>query len=519
MSVPGLKSSGRFRPRAALAVPLAVIALVVAACVPETPPATTTSTSTTSTTTTSTTTTSTTTIPEPTGPTIVGEACAAGEGVTVVVDFTALDDTVKIGCAPGEQAHGFAALGAAGFVIGSEAGPGTVCTVNGVPEQGFPFCWSTGGFWSYWKSPGADTPWDFAMVGSGDGPLPVGSIEGWSWAHEFNSAAPRVSVAALADHTPVPVCAVPDAPVLSIIDDDEVLPFTIDDGGPIEIAVIAADAGVDTAEFAVADSVDLGEFTNSEIRVLARSASPDCETVAVFDAVYDVREDYSGRPETDPRSVAIAASSESIVGWATGHSAYNPGTDVTENWQVPSNAYGAATGNPTVLGNGGSITMTFDEPITDGDGYDLAVYENGFYQNNANDMLFAEFAWVEVSSNGSDFVRFDSASRWQTSIGAFGFLDTRHVGGLAGTYNAGFGTPFDLSTLTNKPPVRSGLVDLSAITHVRVVDVVGGSPWPDPDDVHVDLDSFGRTIVDNFRTVGAGGFDLTGIAVLNRATA
>lgn len=27
---------------------------------------------------------------------------------------------------------------------------GMVCTINGLPMQGYPFCWLTGGCWSYW---------------------------------------------------------------------------------------------------------------------------------------------------------------------------------------------------------------------------------------------------------------------------------------------------------------------------------------------------------------------------------
>jgi len=136
-------------------------------------------------------------VAEPSGPDVVGEACPVGSGVTVVVDFTELDDTVRIGCAPGAPANGFTALAAAGFVTTNESGPGTICTIDGLPTEGFPFCWLTGGFWSYWKSPDRDAVWSGSTTGGGSGPLVEGSVEGWSWAPGFSGAAPRVSIAEL----------------------------------------------------------------------------------------------------------------------------------------------------------------------------------------------------------------------------------------------------------------------------------------------------------------------------------
>lgn len=177
---------GTLRPRAFLALPLVIAALALGACAP-TPTGPTTTTSTT----------------VPSGPAVVGQACAPNQGVTVVVDFTDLDDTVRIGCAAGSQASGLSALAAAGFATTEATGPGTVCTIRGLPTQGFPFCWSTGdGYWSYWKSPNASTAWDFAPTGPGAGPIGVGAVEGWSWAPAYAGAAPRVAIADLAALTP-----------------------------------------------------------------------------------------------------------------------------------------------------------------------------------------------------------------------------------------------------------------------------------------------------------------------------
>lgn len=127
--------------------------------------------------------------PAAAAPAVTGEACEQGEGVTVVVDFGGLPGGVVVGCAPGTQTSGFAALAAAGFAVGFEGGPGMVCTIDGRPVEGYPFCWSTGGYWSYWKKARGGA-WDFSRTGGGSGPLAVDSVEGWSWAGDFESAPP-----------------------------------------------------------------------------------------------------------------------------------------------------------------------------------------------------------------------------------------------------------------------------------------------------------------------------------------
>jgi len=80
--------------------------------------------------------------------------------------------------------------------------------------------------------------------------------------------------------------------------------------------------------------------------------------------------------------------------------------------------------------------------------------------------------------------------------------------GLAGKYRVGFGGPFDLALLRYRPLVQAGHVDLSRITHVRLVDVVGDGAT---------VDSFGHPIYDPYPTVGSGGFDLEAIGVLHAA--
>jgi len=111
---------------------------------------------------------------------------------------------------------------------------------------------------------------------------------------------------------------------------------------------------------------------------------------------------------------------------------------------------------------------------------------------------------LEVSSNGSDFVRFDNDSQTADPVPTFGGLDTTDINGLAGKYKKGYGTPFDLQDLADKPEVTQGTVDLTAVTHVRIIDIVGDGTWFDTD---------GDIIYDAYPTTGSAGFDLEAIAV------
>ncbi|GIU85857.1 MAG: hypothetical protein KatS3mg009_0372 [Acidimicrobiia bacterium] len=112
-------------------------------------------------------------------------ACAGTEGVTVVVDASALGGPLTVRCALGTPASGWAALEAAGHVLTSVPGfPGAaVCTIDGRPASGFPACWETG-FWSYWHAPSTapGSAWTFSTVGASARVPPPGSAEGWAFA-------------------------------------------------------------------------------------------------------------------------------------------------------------------------------------------------------------------------------------------------------------------------------------------------------------------------------------------------
>ena len=65
--------------------------------------------------------------------------------------------------------------------------------------------------------------------------------------------------------------------------------------------------------------------------------------------------------------------------------------------QPPSTSYAVA------LGQGGTATLTFAQPITNGPGYDFAVFGNGFSDGHPE---WVKPAFVEVSSDGVNFFRF-----------------------------------------------------------------------------------------------------------------
>jgi len=174
---------------------------------------------------------------------------------------------------------------------------------------------------------------------------------------------------------------------------------------------------------------------------------------------------------------------------------------------VEANVLGAATANPLdtlSLGDGGSITLHFDSAIRDETGDDFAVYENGFRDLFG---LFAEFAYVEVSTNGIDFARFDSDAFNASPVLPFDSLDPTDYHGLAGRHEAGLGTGFDLTDLDMDPLVLLGTVDPMDIRYVRLVDVIGNGST---------TDGGGNPIYDPYPTAfPQGGFDLEAVGVIH----
>jgi hypothetical protein len=80
---------------------------------------------------------------------------------------------------------------------------------------------------------------------------------------------------------------------------------------------------------------------------------------------------------------------------------------------------------------------------------------------------------------------------------------------LAGKHQAGYGTPFDLDELKD-----STKIDISSITHIRIIDVVGSL-----DSNYGTYDSEGNIINDPWPTgFESSGFDLEALGILKENT-
>ena len=196
---------------------------------------------------------------------------------------------------------------------------------------------------------------------------------------------------------------------------------------------------------------------------------------------------------------AIARTDARFVSWANGNLPPQYGADVDDIWKTPQLAHGPATDdtlNIVCLGNGGKITLFFPHPIKDGTGPDFAVFENSFSNS------FLELAFVEVSSDGTNFFRFPAFSDSPAPAGGFGGIDPTNIHNLAGKYKIGFGTPFDLVDVPASP-----LLDKGNIRFVRLVDIIGGGATKD---------SRGLSIYDPTPVIGSGGFDLEAVGVIHQ---
>ncbi len=211
-------------------------------------------------------------------------------------------------------------------------------------------------------------------------------------------------------------------------------------------------------------------------------------------------------------TTAIHKDSSIIINWATEVVDFQRGLEDITNGSGPVASYGDSTaalgyaeGTSTdvvSLGDAGEIVLAFEYPIKDGAGPDFAIFENSFSHD------YLEFAHVEVSTDGVNFVRIPSESAIQTSTqtGTYGTTLPEWVHNLAGKYIQGYGTPFDLQDIED-----STGVNLDSINFVKIIDVIGTI-----DANFGTFDSQGTIINDPYPSAfESGGFDLDAVAVIH----
>lgn len=217
-----------------------------------------------------------------------------------------------------------------------------------------------------------------------------------------------------------------------------------------------------------------------------------------------------------PGSTAIYYDSSILIGWGKSCSVLRGYINIADTNELFEGSNRTSYGNEYMtsdtadnfvisLGDGGSAIMEFNNPISNGPGFDFAVFENGFGDE------FLELAFVEVSSDGIHFVRFPSISLTQTSVqtSTFGTTETTKIHNLAGKYRFLYGTPFDLDDLKD-----SAGIDLNHIFQVKIIDVSGCLL-----DGFASVDALGNKINDPWPTpFDTGGFDLDAIGVMHFAS-
>ncbi len=156
------------------------------------------------------------------------------------------------------------------------------------------------------------------------------------------------------------------------------------------------------------------------------------------------------------------------------------------------------------LGDGGFAILKFEHTITDNQGYDFVVFENGLKSQFAPFQYFLELALVEVSEDGKKFVRFPATSYTEKSVSTYSQIFPEKINNLAGKYATDYGTPFDLSEIKDA-------INVNNINYIKIIDVIGCE-----DDKFCSYDIFNNKIYDPFPTpFWSGGFDLAGVGIIN----
>lgn len=207
-------------------------------------------------------------------------------------------------------------------------------------------------------------------------------------------------------------------------------------------------------------------------------------------------------------TTAIHKDSSIVQSWATNCVLERGYLDIADkalglaSYGDSSAAFGKADGDVVSLGDSGYVEITFNPALSNQSGPELAIFENSFSDT------YLELAFVEISSDGVNYVRFPAHSLTQVTqqVGGFGSIDPTDIHNLAGKYRADYGTPFDFSDLKD-----STSVDIQAVTHLRIVDAIGTI---DPQFATRDVN--GNMVNEPYPTnFASGGFDLDAIAILN----
>jgi hypothetical protein len=219
-------------------------------------------------------------------------------------------------------------------------------------------------------------------------------------------------------------------------------------------------------------------------------------------------------PAGQEGTTAIHADSSIFVTWATGCVVERGPMRIDKpqngvaSYGVDADGIGKANETFVSLGDGGNAVLTFASPICNGPGPDFAVFENPIENAQQPGFYFLEMGFVEVSSDGVNYVRFPAITNIPETpqVGGFGCVEPQLVHNFAGKYIALYGTPFDLDELPDDE-----LVDKNKITHVRIVDVVG---CIQPE--YATHDSEGHVVNDPWPTpFESSGFDLDAVGVIH----
>jgi hypothetical protein len=183
------------------------------------------------------------------------------------------------------------------------------------------------------------------------------------------------------------------------------------------------------------------------------------------------------------------------------------------NAGIASNALGKADVNTCSLGDKGEVHYYFANPITNLAGADFAIFENGFVNTGNDSLAFLELAVVGVSTDGINYAWFDAVSNTDvgTQISGFGAnTNASNLNNIAGKYIGSYGTPFDLSDITN-----SNGVDVNNTKFITIKDVCGSIT-----DGYGTKDFNNNFINDPYPTpFASGGFDIDALGIIHQQNA